>query len=343
MHLGRPIRALSLHPHLAPERFARAAERALKNLVEVCLTERASLLLIAGDLIDHWRRDYQLGLRLLRGFQRAEHSGTLVFWVRGNHDAENRVIRNLLLPVHVRELGLDGVQTVRLEHAGVNLVGRSYPKRCTETNLFAEFPAPDPGALNIGMLHTSADGMTTGDRYAPCGRRELVSRGYQYLALGHVHEPEIRRARCPSLTRVVFMRAAFSSLVLGCLRVTFNDKGVRALTHQPLGRWRFGKLTVELDEARTLDQVLERVQSSCRAAVERAGEVALVVRVCIAGERGLETLHACASGLRHRALRNAAESVSERLSIDGFWAEPPCDGAPSIRLDDEALVQRRDV
>lgn len=343
LHLGRPIRAIATHRALAPECFAQAAERALKRLVEFCVQEQADLLLIAGDLIDHWMRDYRLGLRLIRELERLEHTRTSVFWVRGNHDAENRVIRNLLLPEHVRELGLDGVQTVRLEHLGVTLVGRSYAERCTETNLFAEFPEPDETTLTIGMLHTSADGMTTGDRYAPCGRRELAQRGYQYLALGHVHEPEIWSSKVPiAYSGCLQARSFFESGPRGCLKVQFDHKHVTRITHQALDVVRFGKIPIDVSQARSLDEVLACVNANVRAAVERTRGTALVVRCCLTGDCGIAPLLACNGKLRTLALRDAAESVSEQLSIDGFWAEAPHPDAPSLRLDDEQLVTRRD-
>ena len=48
-------------------------------------------------------------------------------------------------------------------------------------------PAPEPGWLNIAFfIRRSKDTQNT--CYAPCSIAELSAKGYQYWALGHVHE-----------------------------------------------------------------------------------------------------------------------------------------------------------
>ncbi len=44
------------------------------------------------------------------------------------------------------------------------------------------------GWFNIGVLHTALEGNAEHARYAPCSVGELQAHGYQYWALGHVHE-----------------------------------------------------------------------------------------------------------------------------------------------------------
>ena len=55
-------------------------------------------------------------------------------------------------------------------------------------NLVDEYPPAVPGMLNVGLLHTSLDGLEGHSRYAPCTVNQLRSRGYQYWALGHIHQ-----------------------------------------------------------------------------------------------------------------------------------------------------------
>ena len=64
LHLGRRLPPLPLVDRRCLETFRHASFFALKNLVDLCLAERASLLLIAGDLVDAWDRNHQVGLRL---------------------------------------------------------------------------------------------------------------------------------------------------------------------------------------------------------------------------------------------------------------------------------------
>jgi DNA repair exonuclease SbcCD nuclease subunit len=345
LHLGRPLRGLASHPGLNRDRFVQVGERALVRLVEFCLERKPTLLLIAGDLIDHWLRDYRLGLRLVHELSRLEYTGTRVFWVRGNHDAEHRVIRALLLPEHVHELGLNGVERRRLEPHGICLVGSSYPKRCTEENLFAAFPKPDAAFINIGLLHTSADGASTNDSYAPCGRRQLVSSGYQYVALGHVHEPQIisDKATAVAYSGCLQGRNFTESGPRGCLLVHFDDGRVQTLTHQALDVVRFGRIDVDISEATTHDEVLRNIALRCQKTLSQLAESALVVRFCLKGRRGLERLLCCSAKIRTQSLRAVTESLSDRLSVDGFWAHPEHPDAPALRLDEEQWVRRIDL
>src|SRR5690606_2935920 len=45
--------------------------------------------------------------------------------------------------------------------------------------------------FNIGLLHTCATGRAGHEPYAPCRLSTLLSKGYDYWALGHVHQREV--------------------------------------------------------------------------------------------------------------------------------------------------------
>src|SRR3546814_6128260 len=47
--------------------------------------------------------------------------------------------------------------------------------------------------FNIGVLQTALEGYAMHANYAPCSLDELHAKGYQYWALGHVHEYSIWR------------------------------------------------------------------------------------------------------------------------------------------------------
>ncbi len=67
---------------------------------------------------------------------------------------------------------------------------RVLPSPSVKDDLSAGYPPADSSFFNIGMLHTSLDGRPGYANYAPCTVAGLRSRGYQYWALGHVHERE---------------------------------------------------------------------------------------------------------------------------------------------------------
>ncbi|WP_214429507.1 metallophosphoesterase family protein, partial [Escherichia coli] len=53
------------------------------------------------------------------------------------------------------------------------------------------YPPAEPGYFNIGILHTSLTGQEGHDVYAPCSVDDLRRAGYDYWALGHIHERQV--------------------------------------------------------------------------------------------------------------------------------------------------------
>ena len=60
-------------------------------------------------------------------------------------------------------------------------------------NLAKDYPAADADRFNIGLLHTSVDGRKGTTITHPAPSSQLSAHGYQYWALGHVHQRECCR------------------------------------------------------------------------------------------------------------------------------------------------------
>ena len=114
-----------------------------------------------------------------------------VYLLFGNHDAESEMTKKLSLPDNVHCFRSGKAETFRLPELQVALHGRSFKDAATTENLAVSYPAPVADWLNIGVLHTALEGNTAHASYAPCSKAELEARGYQYWALGHVHEHQI--------------------------------------------------------------------------------------------------------------------------------------------------------
>lgn len=342
LHLGRPLRGLPLRLGLDLDAFRHCAPRTLKRLVDLAIDEQAALLVLAGDLIEESVRNYKVGLRLVRELSRLESLQTQVVWVRGNHDAENRVIEHLLLPSHVHEIGLSGAQTLRLEAQGLCVVGASYPQRTCLDDLLSRYPPKAGGQRTIGLLHTSADGMVSGDRYAPCRRSDLVRKGYDYFALGHVHQPMVLCQAIPiaysgSLQGRSFMECG----ARGCMMLKLEERKAALPCHRSLEVVRFGVISVDVSQASSLDRVLESIAERASQVQDEHAERALVARFRLWGRAGIEVLLSQSAGVRHRALRALVGQMPERLAVDGLWLDPEHSELPVLRLDDD--TSRMDV
>ena len=152
-------------------------------------------MVIAGDLYDGEWRDYSTGLYFAAQMGRLDAAGIPVYLLHGNHDAESEITRHLPLPGNVKTFGTKAPETFHHPDLPVALHGQSFPRRDVDENLALAYPAPLAGHFNIGVLHTSLGGQGGHANYAPCTLADLVNTGYDYRALGHVHQGEVLHER----------------------------------------------------------------------------------------------------------------------------------------------------
>ncbi len=238
----------------------KADELACERLVQACRTERARLLVLAGDVIDGWCRDFQVALRLVRRLEPLAAQGCDVVLLLGNHDARSRALRSLLVPSHVHVLGLHGPETLVLSDVSVAVHGISCPEVPAGTDVTELYPAPLAGYFNLGVLHTSAEGVLGHADYAPCSRRALARKGYDYWALGHVHQ----RAVLSERPYVVFpgnlqARGALEKGAKGATRVRVVNGHVEGCDHLPLDVLRFASDRIDAGPVKELADLDERL------------------------------------------------------------------------------------
>lgn len=316
LHIDSPMRGLARYEGAPAQAMRDATRQALRNLVDACIAERAELLLLAGDLYDGDWKDYSTGLFFLGEMARLREPGTRVVLVRGNHDAQSVVRKALRLPDHLRELSADAPETVRFEDLGVAVHGQSFRERAVTDDLARSYPPPLPGLLNIGLLHTSADGRPGHEPYAPTSLPVLLGRGYDYWALGHVHAREVLHER----PWVVFPgnlqgRHARETGAKGATLITAENGQIVSVEPLTLDAARWASTLVTLEEEDTWDDALERVRAELGGAREQAGDRVLAARVTISGATSA-----------HRELakdleRTVGEVRTAGAEVGGVWVE----------------------
>jgi len=324
LHIDSPIRNLPGYDGAPVDAAIGATRRALQGLVTLCVEERASFLLLSGDIVDAHHRDHKTGLFFVREMLKLRDAGIVVFFVRGNHDAASRIMQCLLLPDNVIELGLSQPETVVTEGLGVAVHGQSYLERSTTDNLAAGYPRPIAGALNIGLLHTSADGREGHDTYAPCTLATLKRLGYEYWALGHVHTREIL-CQAPL---VVFPgnlqgRNARERGPKGATLVTAQGARIIGLESRALDVLRFCICEVDVADAPSFDAILHATAMQLRRLVEEddSDDRVFAVRVVLEGVPGVGALLSHAPSRCLDQIRRVATRVGEgRIWIEEVHA-----------------------
>ena len=193
LHLDSPLRGLSAYADAPAERLRTATRDAFHNLVTQAIDEQVDFMVIAGDVYDGDWKDFNTGLFFVRQMGKLRHAGIPVYLLYGNHDADSEMTRGLQLPDNVHVFSSRKAETFRIDNKKVALHGRSFKVAATTENLLPSYPEPVGGWLNIGVLHTALEGNAEHAKYAPCSLAELKVKGYQYWALGHVHEHWMQR------------------------------------------------------------------------------------------------------------------------------------------------------
>jgi exonuclease SbcD len=288
LHLGSPFVGLTLKDEHVAKRFAAASRLAFTDLVSRAIELNVAFVVLAGDIYDGEWKDTSIGLFFNRELARLDRASIPVFLLKGNHDAESVVTKTISLPSNIRQFPSNKAKTFRIEELKVALHGRSFPERAVTENYAVTYPDPVEGWFNIGVLHTSCDGRPGHASYAPCTVAELALRGYQYWALGHVHEYE-EVARDPWIVFPGNLQGRHAREIgpKGAVLVDVADGQVAGVRRLILDHARWAVVKVDLTGVETELAALQKIEGAVRPAAEAAEGRLLALRVCLVGATNL--------------------------------------------------------
>ncbi|NJB68952.1 DNA repair exonuclease SbcCD nuclease subunit [Desulfobaculum xiamenense] len=284
IHLDSPLKGLERYDGAPAEEVRAATRRALDTLVTYTLDEGIPLVVLAGDIYDGDWKDFQTGLFFASQMTRLRHGGVRVVMLHGNHDAASSITRHLPLPENVTVLDSRQPQTVVFDDLTVAVHGQSFPTPAVTENLAANYPTAIAGLFNIGLLHTAASGSEGHANYAPCSMADLAATGYDYWALGHVHDHKILGTEPP----VVYCgclqgRHIRETGPKGCVRVDVDASGHAVHTFVPMDVMRWASVAVDATDAATTHDIAERFATALGDELRAAEGRPLAVRLTITG------------------------------------------------------------
>ena len=159
---------------------------------------RIQLVLIAGDLFETHRPPVDLVVGVLTELERLVRAGVQVVTVPGNHDEityHDSVYRQygrewpgLLVtnpqPERVGVLTLNGTPCY--------LYSLAYTGGITGgTEFLRNFPRGTEDGWHVAVFHGSLDWLA-GERSLPLSAQGLADAGYDYVALGHIHQHQVK-------------------------------------------------------------------------------------------------------------------------------------------------------
>ena len=285
IHLDSALKGLQRYEGAPEFEVAGATREALRNLVQAAIREQVDFVLLAGDIYDRDWKDYNTGLFFTQQMARLEVAGIRVIAITGNHDAVSQITRALRLPGNVAYLSHDRSQTITIPEVRVAIHGRGYATRWVSENLVPHYPDPVSGYFNIGLLHTSADGKATEhETYAPCTVADLEAKGYDYWALGHVHQRAVLNER----PYVLFAGCSQGRQIRetgshGCTLVEVIDNDIASVSEIELDVVRWYRCELDATGLDSAQAVVDAVAEDLARQVETAGGRVLAARVRISG------------------------------------------------------------
>lgn len=318
LHIDSSLRGLDAHEGAPVERLRGATRQAFLALVDLALSQQVDAVILAGDIYDGNWTDFRTGLFFREHLVRLTRAGQRVFIVRGNHDAESQITRQLPPVEGVHVFSSRTCETIDLPELGVALHGRSFPERAVTEDLVPGYNDPVPGRFNIGVLHTSLTGSPDHDPYAPTSVPVLAAKGYDYFALGHIHARQVVREADP---RIVFPgnlqgRHARETGPKGCELVTVTN-GRLSAEFVPLDVVRWHQVQVDAGGVPDLTALARLCASRLEQLAAQAPDRLHAVRLGLHGESALHRLEAQQPG----SLAAAVHAAVQDMDSADIWVE----------------------
>lgn len=323
IHLDSPLRGLQAYEGAPADEIREAVRKALGNMAELAIDQKVDFVLIAGDVYDGDWKDFSTGLHFASVVTKLQRAGIAVYTISGNHDAESNTTKSLPLPTNPDGspvlLSNRKAETIRLKELEVAIHGRSFKTAKETDNLALQYPTAVSGWFNIGMLHTALTGVEGHEPYAPCTTADLLSKEYQYWALGHVHNRQHHHQ--PGETPIVFPgniqgRHIRETGPKGCELVTVSTSGEVDIQFHALDVFLWEVCRIDATSAETVDDVLDSVSVQLQRLLDDADDRPLAVRIQISGATDVHAKLAAGQYEWKQQVRVTAMSVSDRIWVE---------------------------
>jgi exonuclease SbcD len=342
LHIDSPFKGLaSENPELA-KRLRASTSQAFQNIVDLAIKEKVDAVVIAGDIYDGKDKSLQAQFKFREGLKNLSDAGIPSFLAHGNHDPLDSRFATLKWPDLVTVFSGGEIECHNIQRDGKTLAkvhGVSYPTREVKENLALRFEQHSGEGFGIGVLHANVGGNLDHDDYAPCSIEDLVSRNMDYWALGHIHAHQILRPSDPAIVYSGNTQARHKNEtgIKGCCLVTLRPNASPEIRFLAVDSVRFVMETLDVSRARTLDDVIESVQSHSEEISARAKGLDALIHLTLTGRT---------TANEELRLKNNIEELLEQIQsgfagrIPAIWIDLAV--ATEGTYDVEALKQGND-
>jgi DNA repair exonuclease SbcCD nuclease subunit len=317
LHLGSPFRGIGSKLPAVAETLGVATYDAFSGLIDLCLEKKTDFLLVAGDVFDLPGRSLRAQLAFRDGLARLSEAGIHSYTVFGNHDPWEAWAERITWPERAHLFPSDRVETMPVVVDGsevASVSGISYQTPQQTEDLTAGFHASRPDLFQIALLHTNCGNNPDHGPYAPCSLETLRKSGFDYWALGHVHEKKILETRphivYPGCAQGLSIRETGPR---GCWLVSVAADRRADLSFLPLDRVRWRLAAIDICGMDSLDALDQAIAETLSRSAGEGEERPVILRIRFTGR-----------GMLYRTLRQPAvmEELLERAQDLGAQESP---------------------
>ncbi|MYL52952.1 DNA repair exonuclease [Pontibacillus yanchengensis] len=194
LHIDSPFKGYYYLPGPLFRDVRESTFKAFDRLINHAIEQQVDFVLMAGDIFDQDGRSLKAQLHFKKGLERLAECRIHTYVSHGNHDYMNATFYPMTYPEYVHVFETEEVKSFPFYKNGEKLAdihGFSYEQRAVHHSKHQDFTPSSEGIYNIGMLHGSLSTNTEHDVYAPFSIEQLLQRGMDYWALGHIHKKQV--------------------------------------------------------------------------------------------------------------------------------------------------------
>jgi DNA repair exonuclease SbcCD nuclease subunit len=263
--------------------------QSFENIITVCNEEKVDLLLIAGDLFHR-----QPMVRELKeiNYSFGKLQTTQVVIMAGNHDyiGTRSYYQGFDWNENVHMFLSDKIDVMKFEELGAEVYGFSYFSRDITEPLYDNVKPDHNDAFHILLAHGGDE------KDIPFNRKKLQESGFDYIALGHIHKPEIiceKMAYSGSLEPIDKNETGERGYILGEIVRADDGKATTSIHFVPSSVRQYKRIDLAVDQETTNGSLLDQAKE-----VIRANGAAHIYSFCIQGVRD-EAIHFDKEALRN--------------------------------------------
>lgn len=293
LHLDTPFKGLSRLNSDLSKRLKDATFRSFRNIINLCSEKKVDFLIISGDIFDSENKSLAAQLRFVSELKSLSEKGIPAYFICGNHDPLKSWLDSIDLPENVIRFGPSGGQFHTFKKADTAIAdihGISFSEKAISRNLAVEFKlAPDPAPVSIAVLHGTIGSPGPHENYAPFTREDVVKKGFDYWAMGHIHK---NRIVSPSNPAIVYPgnpqgRDFGEPGERGCYLVEISEGHDPAIEFIPAQIIRFENLEIDMSAVSKIEFLQDKINEALENCENYSKEVNYILRINLTGRTSL--------------------------------------------------------